>query len=80
MQTVNVIEARARLLELLEQVATTHQPLLIASQRNRAVLVCEKDWNAINESLFLMSAPGMRESLCEGMLLPLEDCGTELDW
>ena len=80
MQTVNVIDARAKLAELVEQVSMSHQPQVIASERNRAVLVCEGDWNALNESLHLMSVAGLRESLREGMEAPLNDCSRELDW
>ena len=80
MPTVNVSEARARLYKLIDETAVSHQPVLITGKRNSAVLVSEEDWNAINESLYLMSLPGMRESLREGMDSPLEECATELDW
>ena len=79
-QTVNVIDARAKLAELVEQVSMSHQPLVITSKRNRAVLVCEEDWNALNESLHLMSIAGLGESLREGMEAPFKDCSRELDW
>ena len=80
MPTINASEARARLYKLIDETAVSHQPVLITGKRNSAVLVSEEDWNAISESLYLMSIPGMRESLREGMEMPLEDCGTELDW
>ena len=44
-----------------------------------AVLVAEEDWNAINETLYLLSVPGMRESIQEGMAEPLDQTA-ELDW
>ena len=62
MPTVNVSEARARLYKLIDETAVSHQPVLIMGKRNSAVLVSEEEWNAINESLYLMSLPGMRES------------------
>ena len=80
MPTINASEARARLCKLIDETAVSHQPVLITGKRNSAVLVSEEDWNAISESLYLMSIPGMRKSLREGMEAPLEDCGTELDW
>lgn len=80
MPTINASEARARLYKLIDETAVSHQPVLITGKRNSAVLVSEEDWNAISESLYLMSIPGLRESLREGMEAPLEDCSTELDW
>ena len=80
MPTISASEARARLCRLIDKTAVSHQPVLITGKRNSAVLVSEEDWNAINESLYLMSLPGMRESIREGLDAPLEDCASELDW
>jgi len=44
------------------------------------VLISEEDWNAIQETLFLLSVPGMRESIREGMDTPVEECDKELEW
>ncbi|WP_419584609.1 type II toxin-antitoxin system Phd/YefM family antitoxin, partial [Thiolapillus sp.] len=44
------------------------------------VLVSEEDWNAISETLHLMSIPGMGESIKEGMKTPVSECSEELDW
>ncbi len=43
-------------------------------------MLSEEDWNAINETLFLVSIPGMRESIREGMETDLEECSEDLDW
>jgi len=45
-----------------------------------AVLVSEADWDAISETLYLLSVPGMRESVIEGMNEPLSACTQELEW
>lgn len=57
-----------------------HQPIVITGKRNTAVLVAEKDWAAIQETPFLLSVSGMRESVREGMEIPVEQCDEELDW
>jgi len=44
------------------------------------VLLAEDDWNAINETLYLLSVPGMRESIIEGMKENLDATSTELEW
>lgn len=76
MTTVNVTEARANLYKLIDDASVSHQPVVITGKRGNAV----DDWNAINETLFLLSIPGMRETIIEGMRANLEDTSTELEW
>ena len=80
MSAVTASEARANLYRLIDEVAESHDPLLITGKRGNAVLLSETDWNAIQETLHLMSVPGMRESICEGMETPVAECDKDLDW
>ena len=80
MTTLTVTEARKRLYSLLDQVAESHEPVQIAGKRHSAVLVSEEDWRAIQETLYLISIPGMRESIRKGLKTPVEECDEELDW
>ncbi|MCH4561828.1 MULTISPECIES: type II toxin-antitoxin system Phd/YefM family antitoxin [Halomonas] len=80
MPTMTASEARANLYRLIDEAASSHQPLLISGKRNKAVLISEEDWEAIQETLFLLSVPGMRESIREGMATPVDECSEELDW
>ncbi len=80
MPTFNATEARSRLYSLIDEVSQTHKPILITGKRGNAVLLAEEDWNAINETLYLASIPGMRESILEGMNTNIEECDQDLDW
>ncbi len=80
MTNLTATEARKRLYTLLDEVALSHEPVQIAGKRNSAVLVSEEDWRAIRETLFLISIPGMRESIREGLNTPIEECDEGLDW
>ena len=80
MTTLNATEARARLYKLIDETAQSHCPVVITGRRANAVLIAEEDWNAINETLYLLSIPGMRESIREGMESGLENCKKEVDW
>jgi len=80
MTTLTVTEARAKLYGLIDEVAADHKPVTIKGKRVNAVLLSEEDWDAINETLYLLSIPGMRESIKEGMETPLEQCDQELEW
>lgn len=80
MRTLTASEARANLYRLMDQAAESHQPIAIAGKRTNAVLVSADDWEAIQETLFLLSIPGMRESIKVGMEEPIESGLKELDW
>ena len=80
MNIINATEARAKLYTLIDETADSHQPVIITGKRGNAVLVSEEDWNAISETLYLLSVPGMRESIKEGMEQDLSECSKELDW
>ncbi|MCL4105970.1 UNVERIFIED_CONTAM: hypothetical protein GTU68_058276 [Idotea baltica] len=80
MTTFNATEARSKLYALIDETTDTHQPIVITGKRGNAILLAEDDWNAINETLHLLSVPGMRESIQEGMAASIEDCDQELDW
>jgi len=79
MTTLNVTEARARLYTLIDEAAETHKPIVITGKRNNAVLLSEEDWNAINETIYLLSVPGMRDSIRDGLKQNLSECSQELD-
>lgn len=80
MATISASEARASLYRLIDEAAASHEPVTITGKRNNAVLLSEQDWSAIQETLYLLSIPGMRESIKEGMASPVEECEKDLGW
>ena len=80
MTTLNATEARARLYNLIDEAAETHEPIVITGKRHNAILLSEEDWSAINETIYLLSVPGMRESIKDGLKQSLEECSQEVDW
>lgn len=80
MTNLTVTEARRKLYTLLDEIALSHEPVQISGKRNSAVLVSEEDWRAIKETLFLISIPGMRESIRDGLNTPIEECDEGIDW
>jgi len=80
MTTLNATEARSKLYKLIDETLATHQPITITGKRGNAVLLSEDDWRSVEETLFLLSIPGMRESIREGMNENIEDMDTSVDW
>ncbi|MCP4403446.1 MAG: type II toxin-antitoxin system Phd/YefM family antitoxin [bacterium] len=80
MTTYPVTQAKANLERLMTQTEQGHVPIVITSQHGNAVLIAEDDWNSIQETLYLLSIPGMRDSIVHGMQTPLDECDEELEW
>ena len=80
MTSIPVTQARARLYQLVDEAAASHEPIQITGKRSNAVLVAEEDWRSIQETLYLLSVPGMRKSIRKGMQEPLSKSSTKLHW
>ncbi len=80
MKTITATQARNKIYKLIDETVEESKPIQITGKRANAVLVSEEDWNAIQETLYLLSIPGMRESLIKGMKEPLEKCTDKLTW
>ena len=80
MPTLTATEARSKLYRLIDEAASSHEPIVITGKRGSAVLISEDDWRAIQETLFLLNIPKMRQSIQEGLATPLEECSGEIEW
>ncbi|MCX5835687.1 MAG: type II toxin-antitoxin system Phd/YefM family antitoxin [Deltaproteobacteria bacterium] len=80
MPVLTASQARSKLYRLIDEASSSHEPILITGKRGNAVLVSEEDWRSIQETLYLMSVPGMRESIVEGLGTPVDECAKEIDW
>jgi antitoxin YefM len=80
MITIKATEARAKLYKLLDETAESHEPIQITGKRSNAVLISEEDWRSIQETLYLLSIPGMRESIRKGLKTPVEKCSEKPGW
>jgi len=80
MKTIAITKARSNLYKLIDEVIQSSEPIQIIGKRGNAILISEQDWRAIQETLYLLSIPGMRESIQEGLKTPIEECSEDLDW
>jgi prevent-host-death family protein len=80
MTTITASAARADLYRLIDQAAESHKPVVISGKRANAVLVSEEDWSAIQETLYLLAIPGMRESIKDAMAEPIANSKKVLKW
>ena len=80
MATLTASKARIKLYRLIDDTSSTHEPILITGKRSNAILISEADWKAIQETMYLLSVPGMRESIREGLAASPDECSKELAW
>ena len=80
MPTLTATEARTKLYGLIDETTASHEPIIIKGKRGNAVLISEEDWRSIQETIYLLNIPGMRESIRDGLATPVEKCTKELDW
>ena len=80
MSILSASQAKENLYKIIDQTTESHEPIFITGEKNNAVLISEEDWNAIQETIYLNSIPGMAESIIEGMNTPIEECSETLDW
>ena len=80
MTTITATEARKALYKLLDDVSNSHEPIQITGKRGNAVLVSQEDWDSVQETLYLVSIPGMRDSILAGMATPTAELEDKLDW
>ncbi|MBC8462578.1 MAG: type II toxin-antitoxin system Phd/YefM family antitoxin [Deltaproteobacteria bacterium] len=80
MPTLSATEARSKLYRLIDEASLTHEPIVITGKRGNAVLISEDDWRSIQETIYLLNMPGMRESIQEGLATPIEDCKEKIEW
>ena len=80
MTSLTATQARTKLYKLLDIAAASHEPIQITGKRSNAVLISEDDWRAMQETLYLLSIPGMRKSIRQGLKTPLSKCAPKLNW
>ena len=83
MTSITATKARENIYQLIQDVNTSCTPVTITNSRGKnAVLIGEEDWNAIEETLYLMSVPGMTESIIEGGNTDISECldESEVEW
>lgn len=80
MPTLTATEARSKLYALIDETISSHEPIIIKGKRGNAVLISEDNWRYIQETIYLLNVPGMRESIRDGLATPIEKCTKELPW
>ena len=82
MTSTNITNFRKNAFNYVEQTIRHNEPLCIHTKEGNAILLSEDDYSGIMETLYLVSMPGMREKIMEGLAEPLSDCvdETAVEW
>ena len=79
MEIYSTSQARDNLYKLVDYAASSHEPIYIVGKRNKVVMLSEEDFNAMQETLYLLSIPGMKESIIQSSKEPIENFTEKLD-
>lgn len=79
MTVLSITKARAQLYKLIAFLQKGQPPVLITGKTGNAVLVSEDEWRSIAETLHLLSIPGMKESIQDGMREDIKECADKID-
>ena len=81
MTAVSISNARENLFPLVRQVSEDHVVIeIVARNGGNAVLMSAEDYESLQETLYLLSVPGMPESIRTGLETPVEECEREPGW
>ena len=80
MRSVSAEKVKTNFSKILDDAVASHEPIHITGKKSHGILISEEDWRAIQETLYLLSIPKMRESIRKGLKTPIENCATELPW
>ena len=80
MTAISAADARSKLYGLIDQALSSHEPITIAGKRGNTVLISENEWRALRETIYLLSIPGMKESIRDGILQPINKCRKDIEW
>ena len=79
MSITNATNLRKNLFAYLDDATVNDDPVVVTTKNGNAVIISEDTFKSLQETCFLFSIPGMKESIEEGVNTPVDDC-VELDW
>ena len=74
MSVINATTARANFYKIVDEAIDSHEPICVTAKKGNVIIISEDDWRSMQETLYLLSIPGMRESLIEGKNTPTSEC------
>lgn len=80
MKTITTTEARKNMARLTKEVATSHEPFQLSTKYGGIILIAQEDWEALQETLYIDSIPGLSDSIIKGMNTPISECKDSLTW
>ncbi|MCF7830895.1 type II toxin-antitoxin system Phd/YefM family antitoxin [Candidatus Gracilibacteria bacterium] len=63
MITITATNARSNLFQIVKKIAKGHLPTRISSREGNVVIISEDDYESFNETVELLSEPGLKESI-----------------
>ncbi len=79
MTSTNATNFRQNAFEYFEKAIRLNDPVQVTTKNGNAVVLSEEDYNALMETVYLLSSPKTAKEIIEGLNTPLSDCIPEGD-
>jgi len=66
MSTTNATELRKKLFETIGNVIEYNEPVIVNTKKGNAVIISESDYNAMMETIYIMSQPKLVKNIKDG--------------
>lgn len=80
MKSISAAKLKNNFYDVLEELSLEDKPIKITGKKNNAILITEDHWNSLQETMCLLSIPGMKESILEAKNEPIENWSSKLPW
>lgn len=79
MTNTNATQLRKNIFEYLNLAVDYNDVINVSTKSGNAVIISEDEYNSLLETISLLSIPGMKERLEEGLHAKPEDC-VDFEW
>ncbi len=79
MTNTNATNLRKNLFTYLDSAIDYNDIINVNTKKGNAIIMSETEYNGLLETLYLLSVPGMKEKLQEGLNTNPEDC-VDFEW
>lgn len=80
MKIYSITQARQNMSSIAESSIENDEPVMITCKKERLILMPANHYSGMQETIYIQSIKGLKESILEAEKEPLSSCATSIDW